>query len=208
MCVLVCITCVHACMCDVCVCACVCICACVCVCVCVHVCVCVMCVCACVCMCVCVCVCVCVHMCVCVCVHVCVHVCVCVCTYVCACVCVCVCVHVCVCVCVCVCVTQYLVSRSPYQCREYSTWSVITSKPSLWGMCVRYVAKRMQPICQICAPHFDKKMCCTFMVCLWICAGSAEFGIAALFAERAMIFAKCATIWRNQIPGIQGLFRI
>ena len=36
-------------------------------------------------------------------------------------------------------------------------------------------------ICIICAPFFDKKKCHTFMVFLCICAGSAGYGIAALY---------------------------
>ena len=55
---------------------------------------------------------------------------------------------------------------------------------------VPYTSKRM--ICKMCAPLFNKNMCRTFMVCLWVCAGSAGYKIAALFAKRAAIFANAS----------------
>ena len=37
-----------------------------------------------------------------------------------------------------------------------------------------------------CVPPFDKKSHHTFMVCLWICAGSVGIRIVTLFVERGM----------------------
>ena len=45
----------------------------------------------------------------------------------------------------------------------------------------------------ICAAVFDKNVCHTFMVCLYICAGGAGYGIAALIA-------KCAAFSRQKVP--------
>ena len=58
--------------------------------------------------------------------------------------------------------------------------------------CMVYV-KKNATIYKICAPLFDKKSHHTFMVCV----GSAGYGIVALFAERATIFAKHAVIRRT-----------
>ena len=47
--------------------------------------------------------------------------------------------------------------------------------------------KKNATICKICALLFDKKSCHTFMVCLWIFAGSAGIQIVALFAKGAAL---------------------
>ena len=47
--------------------------------------------------------------------------------------------------------------------------------------------KKNATTCKTSAPLFDKKSCRTFMVC----TGSTGYGIAALFAKHAAIFAKC-----------------
>ena len=57
----------------------------------------------------------------------------------------------------------------------------------------------MQTIMKICAARFDKKSHHTFMVCLWICAVSAEYGIAALFAKWAAI-QQNAPIFTGKVP--------
>ena len=51
----------------------------------------------------------------------------------------------------------------------------------------------MQLFVKICAPQSDKTTRHTFMICLWICTGTAGYGIAALFA-------KCATFSQQKVP--------
>ena len=57
------------------------------------------------------------------------------------------------------------------------------------NICTYGKCEKNAKICKICVPLFDKKLRLTFMLCLWICAGSAGIRIAA-------IFAKCATFSR------------
>ena len=52
--------------------------------------------------------------------------------------------------------------------------SVVYNRAVTYTVCV----KKNATICTICAPLFDKKSHCIFMVCLWICEGSA-----VLFAQ-------------------------
>ena len=60
--------------------------------------------------------------------------------------------------------------------------------------------KKIATICIICAPLFDKKTCHTLMVCLCICAGSAGYGIAALFAKHAAVQGlRCFTRRRTAV---------
>ena len=65
--------------------------------------------------------------------------------------------------------------------------------------------KKNAIICQICAPQSDKTTFHTFMVCLWICAGSAEYGNAALFAKCAAFSRGVRFLCRKKAP--QSLYK-
>ena len=70
------------------------------------------------------------------------------------------------------------------------SWTLLAALPAAHELLVygiRTYVEKNATICQICAPQSDKTMRHTFMVCLWICAGSAGYGIAALFAKRVAI---------------------
>ena len=62
--------------------------------------------------------------------------------------------------------------------------------------------KKNATICQICAPEFDKTTCCTFMVCLLICAGSAGYGIAAVLPNASHFHGK-----KCRYPRIAALYK-
>ena len=64
----------------------------------------------------------------------------------------------------------------------------------------------MQQFVKICVPQSDKTMLHTFMVCLWICVGSAGYGIAALFAKHAAI-RRTRRIFTAKSATIEGLRR-
>ena len=51
--------------------------------------------------------------------------------------------------------------------------------------------KNNTTICKMCAPHFDKKTCCTFMISSGFVWEAPECGIAVLFAKRT-------TIWQTR----------
>ena len=60
------------------------------------------------------------------------------------------------------------------------------------------VRNRMQQFVKICTPQYDKTTCDTFMVCLWICAGSVGITVLRHFLLNVPQFGEYAAFsWQK-----------